>query len=139
MREKTNVFYHVFKKSVWMIRNSPRWLSIRVAYSNSLKYSSRLPMSSVNSSKRSCGIESQYTVVRKYGTQRTLSSSSLSHASFKLLPPSSIPRHPSSIPSTSHQPYQSSPQADHMSPDAPQDSQRVQGNATPGYARLSDQ
>jgi len=60
MREKTNVFYHVFKKSVWMIRNSPRWLSIRVAYSNSLKYSSRLPMSSVHSSKRSC-LSTQYS------------------------------------------------------------------------------
>jgi hypothetical protein len=42
-------------------------------------------------------------------------------------------------PRAPHQPYQSCPQADHTPLDAPQHSQRVHGNATPGYTRLSNQ
>jgi hypothetical protein len=43
----------IYKKSVCRTRDSPGWLSIRVACSSSWKYSNRAPISSVISSNRS--------------------------------------------------------------------------------------
>lgn len=43
----------MYKKSVCRTRDSPGWLSMRVACSSSWKYSNRVPISSVNSSNPS--------------------------------------------------------------------------------------
>ena len=103
----------MYKKSVWRTRDSPGWLSIRVAYSSSLKYSSRAPMSSVNLSKRwdQVSAHSSQKAWYPFLKQPHTHPSSFSH----------LPQHPA-IPQASprplYQPRQSSPQANHTSLDS---------------------